>query len=262
MKASLSPARSKKAVDARLHGQADPTAQKLIKEAHLLGEKVARLRFRPPVTHVYNPLIYAWPVHELYLRRFGRTGKRVVFLGMNPGPFGMVQTGVPFGEIAAVRDWMGIRGEISRPPAQHPRRPIQGFDCPRAEISGKRLWGLFAQRFGSADEFFREHFVVNYCPIAFLEKSGSNRTPDKLPAREAKSLREICNAHLQRVLEILRPEWAIGVGGFATERLREVVPENSVRIGTILHPSPACPAANKDWAGKVTAQLVSLGVWS
>ena len=34
--------------------------------------------------------------------------KRVVFLGMNPGPFGMAQVGVPFGEVAAVRDWLRI----------------------------------------------------------------------------------------------------------------------------------------------------------
>ena len=118
--------------------------------------------FAAPVAYVYDPIVYAWRAHEIYLRRYANGRKRVLFLGMNPGPFGMVQTGIPFGEIAAVRDWLGIQATIRAPPAEHPKRPVMGFNCRRSEISGQRLWGLFAQRFGSADKFFEEHLVVNY----------------------------------------------------------------------------------------------------
>ena len=162
----------------------DFTADSLIQAALDLRKAISRLKFRPPVTHVYNPLDYAWPAHEMYLRKFGNSRKRVVFLGMNPGPFGMAQTGVPFGEIKAVREWLKIEATIGRPKTEHPKRPIEGFDCARAEVSGSRLWGLFAQRFGSAQKFFREHFVGNYCPLAFMDAGGANRTPDKLPSRE------------------------------------------------------------------------------
>lgn len=239
------------------------TSRELIANARELAERVDRLKFKPPVTHIYNPLDYAWPAHELYLRKFGGTQKRVVFSGMNPGPFGMVQTGIPFGEIAAVRDWLKIVAKIGKPADENPERPVQGFGCPRSEVSGRRLWGLFAERFGTPEKFFAEHFVANYCPLAFCEKSGANRTPDKLPPAERNPLLEICDEHLLRVLEILRPEWLIGIGDFAAKRVKAISEkmEKPPRVGQILHPSPASPAANRGWAEKATAQLIELGVW-
>lgn len=223
--------------------------------------QAGRLKFKPPVAHVYHPLDYAWPAHELYLRKFGAGKKRVVFLGMNPGPFGMAQTGIPFGEVAAVRDWMKICTPIGRPAREHPKRPVLGFDCPRSEVSGRRLWGLFAGRFGSPGKFFAGHFVANYCPLAFCEAGGRNQTPDKLPPAERDRLFAICDGHLRRVLDILQPEWLVGIGGFAAERGRLVSENTPVRVGQILHPSPASPAANRGWAKAVTRQLVELGVW-
>jgi single-strand selective monofunctional uracil DNA glycosylase len=234
----------------------------LIAAARRLRDEVDQLRFAPPVTHVYNPLRYAWRAHELYLRRYASTPKRVLFLGMNPGPFGMAQTGVPFGQVAAVRDWLGIFSPIDRPPREHPKRAVTGFDCQRSEVSGERLWGLFAKRFGTPGKFFRDHMVVNYCPLAFIEESGRNRTPDKLPPRERAALFAACDTHLLAIIRILKPEWVIGVGEFALQRAREAVGSDSTpRLGRILHPSPACPASNNDWAGAVTAQLRELGVW-
>ena len=236
-------------------------ALQLIKAARELRDGVEKLKFRPPVTHVYDPLVYAWGAHEIYLRCFGASQKKVIFVGMNPGPFGMVQTGVPFGEIGSVRDWMKINGPIGKPASEHPRRPVQGFACPRSEVSGRRLWGLFAARFGAAEAFFADHFVANFCPLAFVQETGANFTPDKLPATEAKALNQVCVAHLKRVVDILQPQWVIGVGGFATEQVREAVDGTSLMVGQILHPSPACPAANKDWSGKVTEQMRALGIW-
>ena len=236
-------------------------ADKLVAAARELNAAVERLKFSSPVAHVYNPLRYAWTPHELYLRRFGGSRKRVIFLGMNPGPFGMVQTGVPFGEVAAVRDWLGITTRVRKPKFEHPRRPVEGFDCRRSEVSGRRLWGLFADRFGRPEKFFRAHFVVNYCPLAFLEASGRNLTPDKLPAREAAPLSAVCDRHLRRVIAALQPEWLIGIGDFATRRAQLVLADLPLKTGRILHPSPASPAANRDWAGKVTRQLQEMGVW-
>jgi single-strand selective monofunctional uracil DNA glycosylase len=234
----------------------------LIESAARLREAVSKLRFAPPVSHVYNPLDYAWSAHEAYLRRYANGRKRIVFLGMNPGPFGMVQTGVPFGEISAVRDWLRIREKIGKPAVQHRRRPVLGFDCLRCEVSGQRLWGLFAKRFGSARNFFRDHTVMNYCPLAFVESSGRNRTPDKLSVSERAALFEACDAHLREMVRVLQPEWLVGVGDFAAKRARQVFPNGPVKIGQILHPSPASPAANRDWAGVATRQLQQLGVWT
>lgn len=237
------------------------TVDTLITAANSLSAKVSEMRFAAPITHVYNPLDYAWAPHEIYLRRFGKAGKRVIFAGMNPGPFGMVQTGVPFGEIAAVREWMGIEAEVLTPATQNPKRLIEGFACARSEVSGRRLWGLFAQRFGTADAFFAEHFVANYCPLAFFE-DGRNATPDKLPAKEQAPLLAACDHHLRVMVEALAPEWVIGVGAWAEDRARIACAGLNVRYGRVLHPSPASPAANRGWAEAATKQLLAQGVWA
>ena len=237
-------------------------ADRMIRAARELCAAIERMKFKTPVSHSYNPLDYAWSAHEAYLREYGDSLKRVVFLGMNPGPYGMVQTGVPFGEINAVRDWMKIEERIGRPHREHPRRRVEGFGCERSEVSGKRLWGLFAERFGVADNFFADSFVANYCPLAFLEHSGRNRTPDKLPPAERNALFAICDQHLRDLVCILQPEWLIGIGNFATKQAARLFPANQPRIGCIQHPSPACPSSNNDWAATATKQLEHLGVWS
>lgn len=219
------------------------------------------MRFAAPVSHVYNPLDYAWPVHRAYLERFGASSKRVVFLGMNPGPFGMAQTGVPFGEIAAVRDWLGLAGTVGKPAQENPKKLVEGFACKRGEVSGQRLWGLFRERFGTPEAFFAEHFVANYCPLVFFE-DGRNLTPDKLPAAEAGPLQAACDAHLRRMVEALQAEWVIGVGAWAEKRAMLALDGLPVRFGRILHPSPASPAANRGWAPAATKQLVELGIWN
>jgi single-strand selective monofunctional uracil DNA glycosylase len=235
----------------------------VIDAAQQLADDVDALTFGEPVAYVYNPLRYAWRAHHAYLSLLNRSGARVMFLGMNPGPWGMAQTGVPFGEIAAVRDWLGISLRVDRPQSEHPNRPVEGFECSRSEVSGRRLWGLFRDRFGTADQFFQDHFVVNYCPLVFMEQSARNRTPDKLPAPERLPLDAACDRHLQAILTALQPEFVVGVGAYAEKCLHRVLESNGcdAQLVRILHPSPASPAANQDWAGKVTDQLQQSGVW-
>src|SRR5204863_5655040 len=168
-------------------------ARALRTAARQLSRDVAALRFAAPVSLVYDPLDYARRAHGAYLDAYGDSRKRIIFLGMNPGPFGMAQTGVPFGEISAVRDWLRIECPIGKPECEHPRRPVTGFGCLRSEVSGKRLWGLFAERFGSARKFSADHIVLNYCPLAFVETTGRNRTPDKLPRHERAPLFAACD---------------------------------------------------------------------
>jgi single-strand selective monofunctional uracil DNA glycosylase len=224
-----------------------------------LCEQVAALRF-PSVPYVYNPLDYARAPHEAYLERWGATSPReVLMLGMNPGPFGMAQTGVPFGDVAMVRTFVGITGPVGKPRREHPRRPITGFDCTRSEVSGTRFWGWARERFGNAERFFERVFVANWCPLVFMEDSGRNRPPDKLAAAERAELFRACDDALSRIVEALRPTLVVGIGRFAEQRARTALGWSEVRIGGILHPSPASPAANRDWPGLVDAQLRALG---
>ena len=232
----------------------------LVGASESLRDAVNALEFAPPVHTVYNPLDYAFFQWTDYLTRFARMDVAALLLGMNPGPWGMAQTGVPFGEIAAVRDWMEITGKVGRPLSEHPKRPIEGFSCERSEVSGRRLWGLMRERFVTPDAFFASHFVSNYCPLVFMADTGRNVTPDKLPAAEREPLFAACDAFLQTLCSTLRPRIAIGVGKFAESRIRTALPQSA--SGVILHPSPASPAANRDWAGTATSQLIALGVWS
>jgi single-strand selective monofunctional uracil DNA glycosylase len=218
------------------------------------------LQFRDPVACVYNPLDYAWDLHRQWLEQFGRGPKEVLLVGMNPGPFGMVQTGIPFGEVEAVRNWLGLRGDVRRPAHEHGKRPVQGLACTRSEVSGKRLWGWAAARFVTPQRFLRRFFVTNYCPLAFVAESGANLTPDKLAKDQQAPLFAICDRLLGQVVDVLRPRWVVGVGAFAEQRAARVLAGRDVRIGRMPHPSPASPAANRGWEALADQALADLGV--
>jgi single-strand selective monofunctional uracil DNA glycosylase len=218
------------------------------------------LRFGPPVSHVYNPLEYARVPHEAYLERYGNGPKRVVLVGMNPGPFGMAQTGVPFGDTTMVRDWLGISGPVGKPSDPHPKRPILGFACPRREVSGSRLWGWARDVFGTPECFFSHCFVVNYCPLVFMDPGGRNLTPDKLPANERHALYGACDHALRQVVALLEPATLVGVGNFAAERARQALGEDGLPVLCLTHPSPANPRAHRGWAEEATRCVERCGV--
>lgn len=225
-----------------------------------LAAALRPLKFSAPVSHVYNPLEYARAPYSEYLRRYGQKPKDIVLIGMNPGPWGMSQTGIPFGEVSAVKEWLGIVGEIGRPADMHPKRPVTGFDCPRSEVSGRRIWGWAKKKFGSPHIFFSRFFIANYCPLQFIEDSGRNRTPNQLRAAERKALFEVCDGALRRTIEEMNPRFVIGVGRFTMQRARSALAGIPVTIGNITHPSPANPKANRDWEGVIEKELADLGI--
>jgi single-strand selective monofunctional uracil DNA glycosylase len=81
---------------------------------------------------------------------------------------------------------------------------------------------------------------------------------------ERSALYDACGAHLRQLVQILSPRYVIGVGNFAAARAEEAlgeVLETDLKIGKILHPSPASPRSNADWGGEAIRQLRDLGVW-
>jgi len=224
------------------------------------ARELLELRFGSPVAYVYNPLEYAREPFRRYLERFATARPEVMLLGMNPGPWGMAQTGIPFGAVPLVRDWLGIEAAVGKPEPEHPKRPVEGFACTRQEVSGARLWGWARDVFATPERFFARFFIGNYCPLLFLEDSGRNLTPDKIRAGERQPLLDSCDRALRRFVERLRPQRVVGVGGFAEERARAALAGLDVAIGRILHPSPASPAANRGWADAASRQLRELGV--
>ena len=225
-----------------------------------LATEVDALRFAAPISHVYNPLVYAREPHQQYLKKYAQGTRDIILLGMNPGPFGMAQVGVPFGEVRLVRDWLGIEGSVGHPPVEHPKRPIQGFACKRSEVSGARLWGWARDRFETPERFFARFFVWNYCPLCFMEEGGKNFTPDKLPAAEKAALYGVCDVALREIVVTMQPKHVIGVGAFAESRIRAALEGQEVVIGAIPHPSPANPAANRGWAAAAEKAFGNLGI--
>lgn len=219
-----------------------------------------KLRFTDPVTHVYDPLQYAREPWEIYCERWGNRPKEVLLVGMNPGPFGMAQTGVPFGDVGMVRDFLGIEAPVKKPRNTHEKRPILGFACERAEISGTRLWGFVQDRFGTPDAFFSRFFITNWCPLVFMEDTGRNRTPDKIKKEERDPLEAICDRALRATVEALAPRHVVGVGAFAEKRAQIALEGLDVAIGSILHPSPASPKANQGWEKQVERDFKRLGI--
>lgn len=225
-----------------------------------LIKALAPLRFGPPVTHVYNPLIYARPAYGQYLARYGQPSKEIVLVGMNPGPWGMVQTGIPFGDVKSVSEWLGINASIGKPLKMHPKRPIMGFGCPRREASGRRVWGWARDVFGTPERFFKRFFIANYCPLAFIEATGRNRTPDKLRVSERNPLLTACDQALLQTIEHLSPRYVVGIGAFAAERINKVCRDMKITTGRITHPSPANPLANRGWSMRIEVELNEIGI--
>jgi single-strand selective monofunctional uracil DNA glycosylase len=230
-----------------------PRTQKFAHELDLLV-------FSTPVSHTYNPLVYAWDPARKYLEKYALSKKEILIIGMNPGPWGMVQSGVPFGHIPSVKEWMGIDGVVGKPSALHPKRPVDGFACKRGEVSGKRVWEWAKNVYGEPERFFSRFLVLNYCPLAFFTIDGVNVTPDKIAVSDRKKLYQICDTALRDFVKILDPKIVIGVGGFAAKRVEESLENSSVRFGQITHPSPANPKANRGWEPLIIGELKSLGV--
>lgn len=221
------------------------------------------LYFGELVTHVYFPTEYAREPHSNFTRRYCSGKKRILFLGMNPGPFGMVQTGVPFGDAPTVKGWLNISGHVEQPSNVHPKRPILGLECQRQEVSGSRFWGYF-QKLGPPDQFFENCFVYNMCPAAFMSHSGKNVIPAQLKAAEQRILNEICQHSLASLVELLETELVIAIGQFAykgaLKALADSIKNNKIKVECILHPSPRNPRANKGWSAIVTEQFQKMGV--
>ena len=225
-----------------------------------LLDELQPLQFSAPVSHVYNPLEYARSPYTTYLRRYAESAKQIVLIGMNPGPWGMAQTGIPFGEVKAVRDWLDIEAPVGMPSPMHPKRPVSGFKCRRSEVSGRRLWGWAQKTFKTPANFFSRFFVANYCPLMFMEAGGRNRTPNQLRACERKPLLEICDRALRRTIEQLAPQYVIGVGQFAAERTRAALSGCQITVGRITHPSPANPLANRGWEPIIAKEFAAMGI--
>lgn len=228
-----------------------------------LCESLLNLKLNDQIAFVYNPLDYASETHEDYVRKYCRSTKDILFLGMNPGPFGMAQNGVPFGDTHYVKNWLNIKGSVQKPDREHPRRLIHGLHCVRSEVSGQRFWSFLEDISKTPDVFFSHCYVHNYCPLSFMTSSGKNVTPPEIQSSQKKVLLDICDKSILEVIKLLHVKFIIGIGKFAEGRARKVIKEyqiTNVKVFGIMHPSPINPFANKGWKDIIYRQLSECGI--
>ncbi|XP_076299726.1 single-strand-selective monofunctional uracil-DNA glycosylase isoform X2 [Lasioglossum baleicum] len=236
-------------------------SEELLSLERNLTTELGKFTFRLPIEYVYSPLEYAFNIHSMYVKKYCSTTKKILFLGMNPGPWGMSQTGVPFGEINMVRDWLKICGPVGKPAKEQPDRKVTGFQCTRSEVSGKRLWGLFKELCGNPENFFEHAYIHNYCPIAFMDKKGRNITPSEIKGAEIAKVHSACDKVLADIIRLLKVEILIGIGIYAEKRSQLVVQSHKlpIKILCLPHPSPRA-ANNKNWSEKATKKLSEFGL--
>ena len=170
---------------------------------------------------------------------------------------------VPFGDVSHVKDWLRITGTVHKPAHEHPKRPILGLESTRNEVSGTRFWNLMKKLAKTPENFFRNCYVHNYCPLCFMTESGKNVTPSSLKVAQKEPLQSLCDRSLVEVVTALKVEVVVGVGGYARERGKRALKDFTqwnVEVKMITHPSPINPAANKDWISLATGQLEEMGV--
>ncbi len=214
----------------------------------------------PAVGYTYNYLNYARAPFEDYLSKYlpRKAPIEALFLGMNPGPWGTAQNGVPFGDMESVTDWLNVSGEVGQPEVMSPKRVIEGFELKRREVSGERLWGWIKDRWKTPDRFFTSHFIWSHCPLMYIHTNGSrNITPDRLNIEDRKALYPLCDTMLDLLIDMLEPRQIVGIGNYATARAKACVKgrENPPQVLKILHPSPASPAANAGWRERIEEEL-------
>lgn len=234
------------------------SAKKLSDKCDSLTKSILR---QTSLAHVTNPLNYAWEYHESYLSQYSGLGAKTLLLGMNPGPYGMAQCGVPFGATNIAKDFLNITGDFTDPEGRHPKRPIEGLNFERQEISGTRLWGLLQEIWGTPEEIHKHVFLVNHCPLLLLGETGKNITPDKISGNAVKKLLKACDDHLKEVVIKMGITRVIGVGKYAEKRALLALKGLNIEIGTCWHPSPASPLANRndgaDWRANVRKILLA-----
>ena len=225
-----------------------------LSEACNRGKK--RILKHKSVAHVTNPLDYAWEFHEQFIDKWSEFGATTLLLGMNPGPYGMAQTGVPFGATAMARNILQIEErDVQTPLGAHPKRPIEGLSMERQEVSGTRFWSMLSDHYGSTEAIFSNIFVVNHCPLLILGETGRNVTPVDLPKSTIEPVLRACDRHLKSVVDIMGIETVIGVGNYAKKRAQSVL--NGVHIDAMWHPSPASPLANRNGGADWRANAIS-----
>ncbi len=228
---------------------------------------------------IWNPGLYGETWHARF-RRLYRPGQHpLVVFGLNPGPYGMAQTGIPFTDIrrlvSALPDLAAElrgRGERVEPPGLAPPG-LRPYLSRSFESSAVRVYRFLKKGWGGAERGWTEVVVANPCTLLFIDPAeGKNRTPADL-ARAARlrgsgrdQVRELVESFGRirircavESIEALSPRGAILLGkdvqAALGPALRRILGE--ARVIPWEHPARAVP---ESWASGLLSALRRRGL--
>lgn len=154
---------------------------------------------------------------------------------------------------------MKLSGNVGKPENELPARPVEGFECKREEQSGSRWWGLMQKLCGTPEQFFKNCYIYNYCPLAFFDTGGRNITPAEIKGEPREKLQKACTASLKVAIDLFQPEIIVAIGRYAEDRVKELKKQNILNscvkdTKCIPHPSPRS-LNNTNWPEKAEIWL-------
>jgi single-strand selective monofunctional uracil DNA glycosylase len=237
-------------------------------------EPMARQLARATGWLVLNPGRYGERWHARFRRAYPMSPRPLLVFGLNPGPYGMAQTGVPFTDLKRLesalpglwKDLVASGEPVTRPglaPPSLARHLTRTF-----ESSSVRVYRFLERAYGRPELALREVVFVNPCPLLFIDpETGANRTPADLPralrARKAAELvhafEELRRATVLEAVAELEPRGAILLGrdvaAAVGEALRAALGARSVVEWE--HPARAVP---ETWSRGLADELRKRGL--
>ena len=132
---------------------------------------------------VWNPGSYGAPWHRVFREIYPLRERPILMFGLNPGPYGMGQTGIPFTDVRRLRQCLPKMALTLRERGREPRVPglaprsLRRFFTREFESSAVRVYRFLELGWGSAEKGWRSVGVANSCPLLFLDPEGRNQTP-------------------------------------------------------------------------------------
>lgn len=75
-----------------------PISTKFLDLIDELNVSLEQLHLPSEIQCIYNPTVYARHTFEIFVQKYCNSKKDIMYFGMNPGPWGMSQTGVRISE--------------------------------------------------------------------------------------------------------------------------------------------------------------------
>lgn len=206
------------------------------------AESVRRALRLPRDHRVLNVHAYGWSAYEAFVRAYYSDGRpRILALSMNPGPFGAVQTGIPFCDVPLARQLLpGFDRLIAAKPSW--------VASERREISALKLVVWSDARFGGIRGLYARVLLAMTCPLAILRGPRKTNVPlPALPRREQEKIEAFIPRHAAEEIRLAEPAGILMLGEWAQRvwRIALRTDPGLASLPALAAPHPAAHITNR-----------------